>query len=147
MRFRAGVVFIIGVFVGMTFVTPGGAHVNDRVGHVWQHLKQRTDNRFVNERDVMWVYVDSDGSIKRQSGGITVSNTGTGAYAIFFPRSVASYGLQATMSSIEGEIATVNCDHPPTGVSCTSSPRPSVVVLTELNGSAANAAFTITALR
>jgi hypothetical protein len=48
---------------------------------------------------INWVVVNSDGTIRRQSGGVTVSRTTTGQYTITWPTAVANCSLAVTLSS------------------------------------------------
>ncbi len=62
-------IFILGVAVGSVLVAPAGAHVSRSLTHLWgDHIKPKTDARYVESQQALWAYVEADGSLRNGRG-------------------------------------------------------------------------------
>lgn len=61
------------------------------------YTESETDTLLAEKAESMYVMVNSDGSIGRQSGSISVSHTAGSTYFVTFPRDVTSCGWSATL--------------------------------------------------
>jgi len=70
---------------------------------------------------IHWAYIEADGTISAQSGGITVQDSaGAGDYYLHFPTTVAGKGITATMTFESGanEILANACGAGTLGIAC-----------------------------
>ena len=113
--------FILGIAVGSVLVTPAGAHVSRSLTHLWgDHIKSKADARYVESQQVLWAYVEADGSL-RNGRGATGAHLGQIAsqYVVEFSRNVAECAWIATRSTAlesSGEIAASGGKDPDTVV-------------------------------
>lgn len=78
--------------------SPVGAHVGGTIGHLWnKHIKPKTDNRYVNERESPWAVVNSNGTLARGSGVSVVVAQSTGVNRVYFTRNVTGCAFNATI--------------------------------------------------
>ena len=57
---------------------------------------------------VHWVVVNSDGTVRRSSGGITVNRTATGQFVITWPTATSGCSLAATLSTDSASTGSLN---------------------------------------
>jgi hypothetical protein len=122
-RWAAVALLAAGIAIGVVIVaTPAGAHVGGSVKHLWNHLKPRADQRYVNEKELLWAVVDGDGeAIVRGNGAASVNRSSAGIYQVRFVSDVrncvyvASTGLTGASGNpppgeigVVGEAASVN---------------------------------------
>ncbi len=118
---RRMTIFILGVAVGSVLVVPAGAHVSRSLTHLWgDHIKAKADARYVEAQQVLWAYVEADGSL-RNGRGATGAQLGELAsqYVVEFNRNVAKCAWIATRSMAledSGEIAASGGNDPNTVV-------------------------------
>ena len=99
---------------------------------------------------IHWAYIEADGTISAQSGGITVQDsTGTsGDYYLHFPTTVAGKGVSATMTFETGvnEILANACGAGTLGIACalgTNTTSDLYVKTLQSDGTGADSAFYI----
>lgn len=120
-RVRRMTVFILGVVVGSVLVVPAGAHVSRSFTHLWgDHIKPRADARYVESQQVLWAYVEADGSLRNGRGATGAQlEEATSQYVVEFSRDVAECAWIATRSTARessGEIAASGGNDPNTVV-------------------------------
>ena len=120
-RVRRMTIFILGLAVGSTLVVPTGAHVSRSLTHLWgDHIKSKADARYVESQQVLWAYVEADGSL-RNGRGATGAQLGefSSQYVVGFNRNVSKCAWIATRSMAlesSGEIAASGGNDPNTVV-------------------------------
>jgi hypothetical protein len=96
-------------------LTPVGAHVSDRVGHLWnEHLKAKTDDRYVRP---LFALVSRTGTLRRERGVDSSDRVeDPGFYIVRFTRNVRKCVYVATLGDASsgfpdpGEISVSNSD-------------------------------------
>ena len=86
---------MIVAMVALVVAMGGSAYAGVKIG-----TKQIKNGAVTGKKtDRMWALIDSDGTVVRQSGGISVAAKFTGAYYLVFPRSLMGRSLLATPSA------------------------------------------------
>lgn len=86
---------MIVAMVALVVAMGGSAYAGVKIG-----TKQIKDKAVTSKKtDRMWALIDSDGTVVRQSGGISVAAKFDGAYYLVFPRSLMGRSLLATPSA------------------------------------------------
>jgi hypothetical protein len=101
-RAIAALALVVGLVIGLFFLTPAGAHVTGRVKHlVNKHLvkffytKAEADARFATR---LWAVVNGNGTLARGHGVTSVSRgiQPAGQYDVIFDRNVRNCAYVAT---------------------------------------------------
>ena len=134
--FRRGMVVVIGILIGATLLTPAVGHVTSRVNHLWkQHIKAKTDARYVGSRQMLWAFVEADGDL-RNGRRATAAQAGDqpGRYVVTFKRNVSMCSWNATLATAFGPAGLITAGggsdpktvlveiHNPTGVEGREAP-------------------------
>ena len=131
-------------------ISPVGAHVGNTINHLWNgpgHIKDKSDNRY----QAQWAQVAPNGSVIRQSGGITVSHDFTGGYYVRFPTNQNSRAISVTpVWTANVTVQTVQCGDVPGAVPCNAphnlNERKVYVEINALNTDLVDEGFYITSV-
>jgi hypothetical protein len=108
-RTRIVALLLLGVLIGTLLITPAGAHVGDRVSHLWKkHIRPKADARYYKKANLAWAVVNANGTLAQGKRVNLVSKPSgtTGNYVVVFPKDVSECAYQATVRSTSsvGEI-------------------------------------------
>ncbi len=89
---------MIVAMVALVVAMGGSAYAGVKIG-----TKQIKDKAVTSKKtDRMWALVTSDGTVVKQSGGISLASKFTGGYYLVFPKSLLGRSLLATPSATSG---------------------------------------------
>ncbi|HEX6132187.1 MAG TPA: hypothetical protein VF044_10675 [Actinomycetota bacterium] len=106
-RGALAVALLAGVVIGALQLTPVGAHVSGTVAHLWRdHIRPKTDARYVRDNELLWAVVAPDGSLVRGSNVTSSAKLDPGTYEVVFARDVSgcAYAGNVEHSSVSGEV-------------------------------------------
>jgi hypothetical protein len=93
------VMLLAGVMIGVTQLTPVGAHVTDSVSHLWQkHIRPKADVRYVQKSQTAWAVVAANGTLVRSARAQSSSKLAAGNYEVIFNRDVSKCAYAATIN-------------------------------------------------
>lgn len=100
-------------------MSPAVGHVSESAAHLWnRHIRPKADARYVGSQEVLWAFVEGNGTLARGNGA-TAAETTTfpSQYLVTFNRDVSAcawIATRATALESSGEIATAAGSDPNT---------------------------------
>ena len=106
-RYGKLAIMAAGVLLGVLFLNPVTAHVNNDFGHLWNdHIKGKADKRYEARSKNPWARVADNGDLVKGRGIEDTARDSEGVYVVTFKRNVGDCAGTAT-PWVQNLIATI----------------------------------------